>query len=483
MGSMHGHDGHPSTSHRLPYCARSNPVSGGRGFRRVGAITACLTTGRLAGVHAERIRKGGGLKSDLPTSPSPAVGGPTDSQLRSCRFLVLAVAGVFLLLKAFMAGTTLGTNDAFTWTTFADAVRHVGPIRVYSFPFAHDLYNHPPLIGYYLWVLNLIESIGPSIRFLVRVAASMADVITAVLVFEMLRLRRSLRKATIAGISVAASPVLLIISGFHANTDPILTMLVVAAGFLLVDRNRPGMAGIALALAIGVKIVPIVVVPAFLVYALSRGRRSFAQFCMAFVVVVIISWGPALALELDSIMRNVIGFGGISVRQWGLPQLVTWVRNDSTWDFSTILGPWKLAVLAVSALLPAWLVWRQPAALLSASGIAIGSLLALSPAFAHQYLVWPVALLFFVSVGRAVLYNILAGALLAVVYTRWNHGFPWDVAWASPMTPFENILGMIVWFELVCTVTLGAEALWIGFRPANLGRLIDPPDSLNADTS
>lgn len=388
------------------------------------------------------------------TTRSEPVAQHGNRRVTQARWLVLVVAVLVLAVKLTIAANTQGTNDAFTWTVFAEAVRQVGPVEIYSYSFPVDFYNHPPPIGYFLWLLNGIESWGPSIRFLVRACASICDVVTAVLVFEMIRRRRALWEATGAGVLVATSPVLLIISGFHANTDPIFVMLVVAAAYLLVDRKLPGLAGVAVGLAIGVKIVPIVVVPLFLVYAAILGRRAFAKFAGAMAAVLLITWAPALLTQWDGVMSNVIGYVGVATRQWGLAQFITWTGNPD-WGPTLFSGPWRFVALPVSALLPAFIVWRTPVALPAALGIALGSLLVLSPAFGHQYLVWPAAALFFVSFGGAALYNWTAGILIAVVYTRWSSGFPWDRAVASQMTGGETVFAALVWVELAAVVVVG----------------------------
>lgn len=346
-----------------------------------------------------------------------------------------------LAIKVWFAGSTMGTTDAFYWTAFADAVRQVGPIRIYSyFPDGGEiLYNHPPVSSYWLWFLNGIESsFGPSIRFLVRVTASIADLVTTLVVFEMIRRRQDLQVATTSALLVAMSPILLIISGFHANTDPVFVMLVILAAYLLVDRDAPVGAGVSLGLAFGVKIVPVVVVPLFLVWAFIAGRRVLLRFTAALGLVVLLTWVPALIEEWDRVMRNVVGYAGISVRQWGLPQIVAWMGNPD-WAAALITGPWRYVALLIGAGVPAWLVWRRPTALPAALGIALGLL--------------------------------TAGLLIAVVYTRWNGGFPWDTAWGSPMTPTEVFLALGVWVLLLVIVVRGIAAQ--ARRPADPFGLAD----------
>jgi Gpi18-like mannosyltransferase len=152
--------------------------------------------------------------------PTHGTGWALNRDVRLRRRLVIIAATVILIPKLILAATTYGTNDIFHWFDFLNAVQHTGPIGVYSYPFEHSLYNHPPLIGYYLELIGAGTHIGLAANFSIRAVSSLADVASAVLVFELLRTRRPLPEATFAGIIVACSPILLIVSGFHGNTDP-----------------------------------------------------------------------------------------------------------------------------------------------------------------------------------------------------------------------------------------------------------------------
>ncbi|MCW2527643.1 MAG: rane protein, partial [Pseudonocardiales bacterium] len=172
---------------------------------------------------------------------------------------MLAVALVALGFKLVLAARTYGTNDIRHWTDFSRAVRQDGPVGVYKFKFKSSFYNHPPLIGYYLEFVNLGIHVGVPLRFTIRAVSSIADVATALIMFELLRTRTSPARSFIGALGCAASPVLFLVSGFHGNTDPIFVMLCLVSMYCLADRAQPLGAGIALGLAIGVKIVPAVV--------------------------------------------------------------------------------------------------------------------------------------------------------------------------------------------------------------------------------
>ena len=348
------------------------------------------------------------------------------------RATVLLIALLFLVSKLVIAAMTYGTNDVSYWIDFARGVGLKGPVGVYGIDFRHAVYNHPPLVGYFLGAANALTNIGIPINFTIRAVSSTADVASAVLVFELLRTRRSLTVATLSGILVAASPVLFLVSGFHGNTDPIFAMLVLLSCFLLVNKRMDLIGGGVLALALGIKLVPVVVLPTLFVYLLRRDRRGLVRAVVGFTAVFLVSWGPALLQEWQPLMQNVIGYSGISRRQWGLVQLGNWATNQDMINFLT--GPGKMLSVAACALLPAALLWRRSDRVLEALGLSLVGLLVLSPAFGVQYLVWALAAAFLVDFWGAIAYNILGGLLLFNIYDDWSDGIPWGVANGEPFT-------------------------------------------------
>lgn len=380
--------------------------------------------------------------------------------LRTARWLVIAISLVALAGKLVLAATTFGTNDIVHWLSFLRAVTNHGPIGVYgvSMPYkvgSHfiQLYNHPPLVGYFLELVRLGGHVGFSPQFMIRASSSLADVVTAVIVFELLRRRRSLREAAAAGILVGASPILVVISGYHGNTDPIFVMLTLLSVYLLVDRQSPVLAGVALACAVGIKIVPVVVIPSLFVYAVTCGIRPLLRFLVGFGGVFLTLWGPALILQGAAVRQNVLGYAGLNSHQWGVDLLTKYAAKPGL--MAWIEGGARLGIVAMCALVPAVLVWRHPAAVVSGAALSLCGFLALTPSFGTQYLAWGAAPVFLLTFGGGVAFSLLAGVLLVQVYTRWNGGLPWDHAVASPFSPGENVLGLFTWASLSLAVVPG----------------------------
>jgi hypothetical protein len=381
------------------------------------------------------------------------------SKVQRWRRIILVGAAIALALKLLVAATTYGTNDIGHWYQFMALVHQDGPVAIYKFPFQQYLYNHPPLIGYFLQFVNYAKyHWGIQGDFTIRAVASLSDVATTVLVFEMLRARGSLRNATIGAAVIVLSPVLFIVSGYHGNTDTIFTMLALLSLYLLADRDRPMLAGAAMALSLGVKIVPVVAVPCLVVFAYRRGVPTLLRFLSTFVVVSAVYWLPALLREYRGVKDNVLGYAGLNPHEWGLGQFERSLGNSGLQ--AAIDGPGRLVIVALCAVAPAALVWFHPERIMQSVAFSLAGFLLLTPTFGTQYLSWAAAATVLLSLRGGVAYNLFAGILLFKVYTRWNGGLPWDrTIHASAFTPGEREFAALVWVVLLVVLADGVLRL------------------------
>lgn len=128
------------------------------------------------------------------------------ANVRRGRSIVLVVALAATALKLWIAATTFGTNDVTSWIDFAKGVREFGWVDVYGGREYFSQYNHPPMSGVLLVAVNWIADLGVAdVPFLIRVPASIADTVTALLVFELVRSERPVRQAAAAGVLVGIS--------------------------------------------------------------------------------------------------------------------------------------------------------------------------------------------------------------------------------------------------------------------------------------
>jgi hypothetical protein len=387
------------------------------------------------------------------------------SRVGRMRLLVLGAVLAATVIKLLYAARTQGSNDVFNWAEFATAVRRYGPIDIYGHTLVvkghvYPVYNHPPAIGWMLVLFNKLDDLGIPFRFLIRVPATLADIVTTMLVFELVRSRRSLLQATIAGIGVAVSPALIIVSGYHGNTDPVFIMLTFVSFYLLVNQRSAALAGLAFAGAMSVKIVPIVALPLLLFVVWRSGRKRLYQFLGASSVVFVILWVPVILKRWTEFKTDVIGFKGYP-GQWGLIEIANKLSLSQHWiDF--LQGSGRTLLLVVAAGLPVLLAWKRPAATVEAFGLALVLILLLSTATGGRYLVWAIGAAFLIDVWSAVVYDIAASVLLIKVYDHWSNALPWhwDRAHASVWTHWQVVLAGIAWAALLLVTLMTLRALW-----------------------
>ena len=296
--------------------------------------------------------------------------------------------------------------------------------------------------------MNHLVRLGFSAPFLIRVPSSVADLVTTLLIFEMLRVRRSLRVATASALLVACSPVLFIISGFHGNTDPVFVMFTLLSAYLLINRPWPALAwmssalaGVAFALAVSVKLVPVVVLPTLLLLAARLGRRQLASFVVGAGLVMLPLWGPVVLRQWQPFRTEVLGVHGdqpapMGARRVRQPAACPGERDHLPPRPGTLPhgADQRPAACAVALLAPRRGTGRdrpplrcipsaQPCLRHPVPGVAGCRRLS------HR-------------LPAATAYNLSAGAILAEVYNRWNGGLPWNVARATPFVPKEVAAGL-----------------------------------------
>jgi hypothetical protein len=392
------------------------------------------------------------------------------------RLAVLAVALLATAAKVYLAWTTFGSNDVGYFSLFADGIRQFGPVEIYGKKLASLPYNHPPLSGWLLVGINLLtDHTGFALPFLIKLPAIVADLISSLLLFELIRRARAADEpvvgkaaaageAAAAGIALALSPVLLVISGFHGNTDPVFVMLALLSLYFLIGRAAPiggwsaAFAGVAYAASLSIKIVPVVLLPLLLLIAWRAGRPRLAAFLAGSGLFMAALWGPVVALNWVPFRQNVLEYGGIDRRQWGIVEFAHRLDIPGPW-VGALVGPGRFVVVVVSALLPLLLAWYRPAATTKAAGLTLVVFLLISTASATQYLAWAAAAAFLVSFWAGLFYNVTAGAFLISAYDRWNGGvmlWHWSAANVTNWTSREVRSATVVWLTLSAVAIVGA---------------------------
>jgi hypothetical protein len=371
------------------------------------------------------------------------------------RLMMIAVP-VFLVELLF-AWKTIGTYDIAIFKSFAKSVDRVGPIDIYNLPLGVAglmVYNHAPLTGWWLMFVNAMQHLGIDPRTTIRAGNSIAHLATAFLVLAILRRRTSEFRALLGAGAVAVSPALAIIAGFHGNNDPSVAMFMVASAFFLVDRRWPVASGVAFAIGISIKIVPVVVLPVLLVAAWNLGRRrDLLRFAAGGLAIFALLWVPVLIGAPSGFLHNVLGYNGSGFpRQWGFYEIGSHLLHLPQGLLNIYSGPGAYLVIAISSLLPAWLVRRQPQRAPAALGLSLILFLLLTPAWAPQYTAYAAAVVLLVDFWSGIAFTVVGGLGYLVLYIQWR-------SQVEPLTQVQTRDMLLVWLAIMASAVMGVRSL------------------------
>lgn len=378
-------------------------------------------------------------------------------------FFALLIIGFGFRLS--VTELTIGTTDVSFWSLWAGLIEEHGIIGAYA---AHPYLNHPPLALAVLRSLSLAsDAAGIALGDVLRHVQSISDMVTVAMIVLVARATGSVPPAR-AALLFFLSPVAMFVSSFHGNTDSLLVALV-ACAVLLKIQQRHVSAGCVLAVATGIKILPLLLLPLFI---MAGNRRARISTLAAYSVVFILLFAPVILLGGPRVISNVFFYRGFS-GGWGVAGIATTLSTvfpDHQPLLATLSGLYvaSTTVLIVGSWVALLIVmWRRGRALpdagrhLQLPGNVTGVfllILFLAPGFGNQYLLWPLPFLWFFA-GRAgtaaltILYSILPLAS----YTVWSGSWAW---WYADVLPHRDhfeltLLSLPVWIATGVILALG----------------------------
>jgi Gpi18-like mannosyltransferase len=261
---------------------------------------------------------------------------------------------------------------------------------------AYDMnVSFPPVMVYVWGVLAAIEpafrtvtdSADPGIRVLMKLPATLADFGLAAGVA--LALRSQPRWAIVGFLGILLHPAVIYISAWWGQYESIYVLAALVA-WLLAVRNRPGLAAVALAVAVMTKPQALPLLVPFAAWFLARyGLPRSARFAAIGVVTIALLWVPFLAAGGPLAYLRNLGeyqngiFAVVSIRAWNPWWLFqsAYGGGDFIADTAAIAGPITLRIVgfAITAILEALVfvaVYRHPTPRSLALGLAAASLVA-----------------------------------------------------------------------------------------------------------
>ena len=366
---------------------------------------------------------------------------------------VLVALFAMTLLKILWALTSAGSVDVVLFYNFGKGVEQYGLTEIYRMD---EKFNHTPLTAGFAWLLYHIAGDDKlQFAFMLRLASIIADV---AVVGAMLRWRAKLGNlpAWWALIVFAASPVSLMVSGFHGNVDPIMIALLFLAT-VAAANERPVLCGVIFGLAANVKIVPIIVSPVFFFFWLGRTNPGpgLLRFMLASGSVMLAGWSLPLVVCPRDYIHNVFGYGS-TWGVWGLPYLLrkTGWEEVQKIDFKGLTATQNMlaAVLKFAAIggiaTVGWLRRKvAPSELAATIGIAWLVFFIFAPGVGVQYMVWAAPFVLLLSArGYAVITAATTVFLFAFYHSTSSGRWPWFFAVPrGPETPLWSAWGVLAW--------------------------------------
>jgi hypothetical protein len=373
------------------------------------------------------------------------------------RAAIVAVAALAFFAKVMLALETYGTNDVYAYERFGLWSRYLG-VDLYNI--APDM-NHPPSILHFLSaLLRLADFTHLPFQFWLRFCGSVADVGSLWLVCRILGERLAERSIFFAVLLLAVSPIDILISGFHGNTDPIMIFFVLLAAWLAGYCDRAVWGGAAFGLAFCIKIAPVIAAPALLLSL--PGLRKRAQFLGAAAAVMLGGWSPYIFQDAGAVARQVFGYKssyGLWGFSWLLRQLaVAW---PASWRLNLVYDDSGSALVIIVIAMLAIAMSRGPRrpSLYAQLGMAFLIFFSFTSGFAVQYLAWLTPWIAELGAGPVAVFMAAGSVFLLVVYNYWALGMPWYLAIAYPWNTHQ-------YFQALCWLSVIALAViaWMRIR-------------------
>jgi len=384
---------------------------------------------------------------------------------------IVALALVATTLKLALAYNTIGTNDAVFFYGFAKVLNEHG----LEWTYAHSRYfNHPPLTAYFLRGIFLLteqnwcQDLGIHFPFLLRLPGIIADFLV---VLVLLRFRKiDIVIPTWALALFALSPVSLMVSGFHGNTDPVMVLFLVCAVWMCL-RNQSALAGLFFALSCQIKIVPLLLLPALVFFWWSQNRSR--PFLITGAATTAVLWSEPLLKFPILFSKNVLAYGSYW-GTWGITYLFrsTGLPEFSRLSFFDLEPAQNIIVMILKIIIVAgalWIAWQRR----NARGHAFLESLAytwlvffiFAPGVGAQYLVWLAPFILISSPTFYAALTVASSIFLFAFYNVTSGGLPWKVALAMD----DSKQHWIVWSLLPWLIIVGGSVL-LWRKPAD-GRL------------
>jgi len=341
---------------------------------------------------------------------------------------IVLIAVLAAVAKLYCAWTTTGTMDVLLFREFGHHISDRDVIATYRW---NPIFNHTPLVGTVASLIyDLTSSRAALFPFFIRLPGIIAD-FASVLALLWLRRRTGLPSWWALGL-FAASPVALMISGFHGNVDPILALMLLLTALACV-ADQPALCGLLLGLSCQVKILPLMLSPIFFFYWWHRGQTR--KFFTIATTTILLGWAWPLIVIPKIFIHNVLDYSSLW-GTWGISALLRFSGVPGMKEVHMRVRPagfWLSEVLKLVVIVGIFvLAWRrrkgEPLSIFTTLSLAFLVFFVFAPGFGVQYLIWFGPFLIIQSEGWYVAVTAASAVALFVFYNVVSGGMPWDQA-------------------------------------------------------
>lgn len=398
------------------------------------------------------------LTSERTTSPEQPAGPTFLSTLWWISITATTLAA--LLLKLLLAVKTYGTNDVYRYEAFMAASRYLGVLIYRALP---D-FNHPPSMIHFLGIIGRLSRMsGLPFPFWLRLPGILADAGSVLVVWKILGPRVQELSIRWSLLLFAAAPPLIVISGFHGNTDSVMIFFLLLSVYWNEKGNHIWLAGAMFGLSMCFKITPVIVAPAMYFYL--RDMKQRVAFFGAAGGILLVAWSPYLFQDPIFILRQIFGYRSL-YGHWGLSYFSSRLANRFPalgWVNDAFQFAGSYALLGGIAIFSWWMNRRKPRPrLYSQVGIVFLLFLSLTNGFGVQYLAWLVPWVVGLGALPAAIYFAASGVFLFLVYNYWSQGIPWYMADSYRLPDYQGHLDyyqIASWLSILVALTAALEQL------------------------
>jgi Glycosyltransferase family 87 len=365
------------------------------------------------------------------------------------RWLLLAIVLSFAVRLA-IAGCSWGTSDTLSFLRFAGSIDRVGLLATYR---TDSELNHPPIPAYWAYLAWLSSGRSAYLcAFLFRLPMILADSGSVWLLTKIGRGKSGVSPLQTAAL-FAWCPAAILISAYHGNTDSIYAFLCLLCVYLL-DADLPLVAGLALAAAINVKLIPILLI---LPLVLSPRKWSDAGRFIAGLLPGILPFLIPLIGAPASYAHNALAYAS-RFDLWGINLFLGAAASDSATLPYAVVAYRTIGRFLIIAMVIAWSIlarFRNRPNRHDLAAVTFAIFLIFAPGFGVQYLVILLPLLFAARPRLATVFGLLAGVFLLAAYAIfWDGGFPLSSLFNRTFPPILGYIGAPVWCVLVYYLTI-----------------------------